>query len=382
MSKFSCENTSFFTCARHVPNGVGSGIARDPRSGRSLKIDIHCHCNTPAANKLVERLTPPVYRTQPNELTRSINRENARREMPKHADVNLRLADMDRMGIDVQAISTGPMQYFYWTEPEVGRATSRLINDNLADIVAKHPDRFVALGTLPMQDSEMALAELERCMGELGMRGVELCTNVNGEELAAPRFEKLFARLEELGAVVFLHPFSYNESERFNDYNFTNLIGHPLDSAIAVGHLIFGGTLERYPGLKIVIAHGGGYAPFYPGRFDHAFHARADGREHISAPPSTYLSKLYFDTMVYNPRQVETLVRMWGSDHVVVGTDYPFDMGDKDPLGFVDTVKGLTEKDVEAITGGNAARLLKLDEAWIARAMARTGRMEDSPASA
>jgi aminocarboxymuconate-semialdehyde decarboxylase len=364
------QSPNFFTCAHHTADGQ-PGVVRSARKATSLRIDIHCHCNTPAAAKLVEGLSPPRtdrVRTTPNDLTKRINSDNTRRELPKHTDSALRLADMDRMGIDVQVLSTGPMQFYYWTEPELGRKTSQVINDNLVNVVAKHPDRFVALGTVPLQNTEMAITELDRCVDQLGMRGIEICTNVNGEELASPRLDRFFARVQELDVLLFLHPFSYNESERFNDYNFSNTIGHPLDSALAIGHLIFGGTLERYPGLKLVIAHGGGYLPTYPGRFDHAYRAREDGRQYISAEPSTYLRKLYFDTVVYDPRQVATLVEMYGSDHVLAGTDYPFDMSEKDPIGLIERVQGLSADDAGAIMGRNAARLLGLDEkAWLAR---------------
>lgn len=367
------DRSMFFTCAPRAPaDRAGGGSAR--RRPRSLTVDIHCHCNTPAAATLMEGVTPPPSdrnRLRQNPLTRSIAAANTRREAIKHTDVALRLAEMDAMGIDVQAISTGPMQFYYWAEPDLCRQTSRLINDNLAGIAAAHPHRFTALGTVPLQDTQLAIAELERCVRDLGMRGVEICTNVNGEELASPRLEPFFARVEELGALVFLHAFSYTESERFNEYNLANTIGHPLDNALAIAHLVFSGALDRNPDLKLVFAHGGGYLPLYPGRADHAFRTRDDAREHIAKEPSTYVRRLYFDTVVYDPQQLGMLIEMYGSDHILLGTDYPFDMGETDPLGLIGRVSQLSDEDRAAIAGGNAIRLLGLDDGWVAAASKR-----------
>jgi aminocarboxymuconate-semialdehyde decarboxylase len=364
----------FFACAPRAPAERSGGAGRAPRRTGALTVDIHCHCNTPAAAKLMEGLKPPPSdrnRLRQNPLTRSIAAENTRREAIKHTDAELRLAEMDAMGIDVQAISTGPMQFYYWAEPDLCRQTSRLINDNLAGIAAAHPERFVALGTVPLQDTELAIAELERCVRDLGMHGVEICTNVNGEELASPRLDPFFARVEELEVMVFLHAFSYTESERFNDYNLANTIGHPLDNTVAISHFIFSGALERHPDLKLVFAHGGGYLPLYPGRADHAFRTRGDSRENISKEPSQYLRRLYFDTVVYDPIQLRTLIEMYGSDHILLGTDYPFDMGETDPLGLIGQVPALSEVDMAAIVGGNAIRLLGLDDQWVAAARRR-----------
>jgi aminocarboxymuconate-semialdehyde decarboxylase len=251
-----------------------------------------------------------------------------------------------------------PSQYYYWTEPELGRAAARLVNDNIASIVAAHPERFVGLGHLPMQRPEFALAELERCVNGLGMRGVELCTNVDGKELAAPEFERVWARLEALGMVVFLHPSGFTHGERLRSHYLNNVIGNPLETTIAVSHLIFGGVLDRHPKLKVVVPHGGGFLGSYPFRMDHAWRARADCRENIRKKPSDYLRRLYFDTIVFEPRALGYLVELWGADHVVLGTDYPYDMGDYDPLGSIKAVKGLSADERAAIAGGNAARLL------------------------
>jgi aminocarboxymuconate-semialdehyde decarboxylase len=265
---------------------------------------------------------------------------------------------MDAMGVDIQAISPAPLQYYYCLEPELGRDAARAINDRIATIAAANSDRIVGLANVPMQSPEFAVAELERAVKELGLRGVEISTNVAGADLSEQRFRKFFAKAEELDVVVFLHPSGFSEGRRLSDHYFTNVIGNPLDSTIAVSHLIFGGVLDAYPKLKVCVAHGGGYLAAYSGRIDHAHGARADCRRCIKEPPTTYLKRLYFDTVVFTEHQLEYLVRLYGSDHIVLGTDYPYDMGMVDPVGFVEGTAELTDADKDAIVGGNAARLL------------------------
>ena len=279
----------------------------------------------------------------------------------RFVDPELRIEDMDRMGIDVQAIAIAPPQYYYWTDVDLGARLSAMQNDRLAEIVDGHPDRFVALGTLPMQDVPRALRELERVTSELGFRGLELCTNVNGIDLDDERFEPFFRRVEELELLVVLHPHGFSHGERLASHYMINTVGMPVDSTVCIAHLIFGGVLERFPALRLCVVHGGGYLPFYPARFDHAFEVRPDVRERITRPPSTYLRQLYFDTMVFDPAMLQRLVADYGDDHVLLGTDYPFDMGESDPLALLARVEGLDDGARARIAGGNAARLLGLD---------------------
>jgi aminocarboxymuconate-semialdehyde decarboxylase len=267
---------------------------------------------------------------------------------------------MDRMGIDVQAISPAPPQFYYWAAPELGRAAARLVNDRIAEIVHDHPGRFVGLATVPLRAPEFAVTELERAVKKLGLRGVEICTNVAGAELSDERFRPFFAKAEELGILVFMHPNGFTDGRRLADHYFSNLIGNPLDSTVAVSHLIFGGVLDAYPKLKICVAHGGGYLPAYAGRMDHAHAGRSDCRLCIKKKPTSYLKRLHFDTLVFTPHQLEYLVSQYGSDRILLGTDYPYDMGMYDPLAFVESAGKLTRADREAIVGGNAVRLLKL----------------------
>jgi aminocarboxymuconate-semialdehyde decarboxylase len=167
--------------------------------------------------------------------------------------------------------------------------------------------------------------------------------------------------VQELDVLVFVHPVGFSDAARLKDYYLNNVIGQPLEEAVFVSRLIFGGVLERYPNLKIVVGHGGGYLPFYPGRMDHAYKVRPEARQHISRPPSEYLKKLYFDSIVYQEPSLENLVRFAGSDHVLLGTDYPFDMGEADPVGFINQLTSAPPSARAQILGGNAMRLLKFE---------------------
>jgi aminocarboxymuconate-semialdehyde decarboxylase len=332
--------------------------------GKWFTIDIHCHVLTPEAEEMVKGagLTDWQPRmTHANELTRQVNREQAERNRVQFSSVEKRLADMDRMGIDIQAITPSPAQTYYSAEPDLGIATARVINDNLADICAKHPDRFVGLGTVPFQAPEQAVAELNRLHKSLGLRGIEIATNVAGADLSEDRFRPIFARCEELGLTIFMHPTGFPEASRFRDHYLTNVIGNPLDTTVAVHHLIFGGVLHQLPNLKLVLAHGGGYLPAYSGRIDHGASARPDTCEHIRHMPTTYLKRLYFDALVFTHHQLQYLVDLYGADHILVGTDYPADMGEIDPVGFIERAPGLDDSERRAILGRNAARLLNIE---------------------
>ncbi|HSD40393.1 MAG TPA: amidohydrolase family protein [Burkholderiales bacterium] len=331
------------------------------RRRRRLVVDFHCHCKTPAVEPLAALYYAPELEPMDmfsNDRTREVNRQQGARIAPQLTSVEQRISDMDRMGVDVQAVSTSPLQFHYWTPPEVGREICRLVNANIAGMVARNPERFVGLAHVPMQDGQMAAAELARCVKDLGFRGAEIGTNIAGVEISDSRFEPFWKKAEELGAVVFIHPHGFTEGRRLSDHYFSNVIGNPLDTTVALSHLVFDGVLDRHPRLKIVSAHGGGFVGSYPFRMDHAHGARPDCRERIKRKPTWYLGKLYFDTLVWDHKALRHLVDLWGADHVVAGTDYPFDMGSYDPVGFVSGAEFLKRAEKDAILGGNAAKLL------------------------
>jgi aminocarboxymuconate-semialdehyde decarboxylase len=329
---------------------------------RSRVIDIHCHRECAVVRETVQAESERLGRLPlmfGSDLTREVNQRQLATIRPKMQSIAQRLADMDRMGVDIQAMSVAPYQMSYWAEPDVGRTVARTINDDLAEVAAGTPDRFVPLGTVPLQDTTAAVEELQRCVDDLGFKGLEIATHVEGEELSSPRLRPFWAKVEERDIAVFIHPVGHTHPERLNHHYLLNIVGHPLESTLAVSNLIFGGVLEDHPELKIVVAHGGGYLAAYPARMDHAYRAREDVRDGVPLPPGEYLRRLHFDTMVFEPDQLRFLIDRYGAEHVLLGTDYPYDMGEDDPVGLVERAK-LDDSQRDLICGGNAARLLGL----------------------
>jgi aminocarboxymuconate-semialdehyde decarboxylase len=352
-----------YSCAA-APRGSTSATVKTRRRG-SLKIDLHCHYLNPDAAARVAHRNPAQYEpsvTFANALTRETNVKQMHERGPKLSSIEVRLKDMDRMEIDVQAVSPAPNQMYYWADPGEGQELARIVNERLAEIVAKWPERFVALGAVPLQDCSLAVSELEHAVKKLGLRGVEINPSVNGMDLTDPRLglEKFFAKAQELDVVIFMHPIGFTQGERLRDHYFNNVIGNPLETTVAVSHLIFDGVMERHPKLKIVLPHAGGYLAHYWARMDHAWRARADCKGRIKRKPSASLEKFYFDTITFDRGMLEQMVERYGADHVVLGTDYPYDMGMEHPVDFIGAVKGLSASDKEKIMGGNAARLLKI----------------------
>ncbi len=262
--------------------------------------------------------------------------------------------------IDVHVLSLPPFLLRYDVAPELGATFARLWNDALAEIVRSDPGHFAALATLPMQAPALAVQELERS-AELGFHGIEIGTNVAGRNLDDPELEPLWAAAERRGSLVFMHPEHVAGMDRLQRYGFVNLIGNPLDTTIAIGSLIFGGILARHPGLTVCASHGGGFAPYQVGRFDRGWRNREDARGEINQPPSVYLSRVYFDTILHDRAALAYLVQTVGPGQVLLGSDYPFDMGLDDPAGEIDALPDVSVSEREAIAGATAARLLGLD---------------------
>ena len=353
------------TCRPAKRAAASAKTVRDPRKRRSVRIDLHCHYLNAEVHAKVAHLDAarqdPLVRFA-NPFTRETNAKQGRDRAPMLSSIERRLADMDKMGIDIQAVSPSPNQTYYWAEPDFGLQLAREVNDRLAGIAAAHPDRFVPMGTVPLQDVQLAVRELDRCVKELGMRGIEINPNVAGVELTEPKLglEKFFARAEELGILIFMHPIGFTQGERLVDHYFNNVIGNPLDTTVAASHLIFDGVMDRHPRLKVVLPHAGGYLAHYWARMDHAHRARPDCRTVIAKRPSSHLAKMYFDTITFDPRMLRQMIDVYGARHVVLGTDYPYDMADMDPVGSIGKVPRLTRAERDLIEGGNAARLLGL----------------------
>lgn len=345
------------------------GAAASPRAGRVppgvRTVDIHCHVSAPQVDELVRPWFRPehdAFTFHAGSASEAYNRRHFAEIVPKLQQPEERLRDMDRMGIAVQAISVAPPEYHYWTDPELGAQVARIQNDYLAHIVDTYPGRFVGLGTVPLQDVARAQYELERIVADLGFRGIEICTSVNGADLDHPRFLPFFERVQELGLLVLAHPNGFPQGDRLGDYYLVNTIGMPLDSTVFLARTILSGLYERLPELRMCIVHGGGYLPSYFARYDHAWRVRPDARAGLAHPPSHYLRRLYFDTVVYDPRELAGLVERYGADHLLLGTDYPYDMGEDDPVGLICSVEGLSDDDRRLILGENAARLLAIPD--------------------
>jgi len=271
--------------------------------------------------------------------------------------VERRLADMNETGVERQVLSTVPVMFSYWAKPAQTRDLSRYLNEHLATVAQAHPDRFSALGTLPMNDPDMAIVELERCMLEWGMAGVEIGTNIAGIDLDDARFLPFFRRAAELQAVVFVHPWQVVGADRLAKYYFLYTIAMPSETAFAVGALLFGGVLERVPDLRVLFAHGGGSVPFIVGRMERGWRVWEPAREHLSEPPTAQLCRCHFDSIVWDVASLELLVRRVGADRVLLGSDYPFLMGEQCPGALIESAT-LNEDEKAALLGGNASRLL------------------------
>jgi aminocarboxymuconate-semialdehyde decarboxylase len=286
-----------------------------------------------------------------------INRGQIGRILPLLTELDARLDRMDGMGVDIQLVSPSPQHYHEWADPERSARLSRTVNEGIAELCARRPHRLVGLGLVPLHHPALAVEELTHAVTALGLHGVEISTSAGGRELSHPDFEPFWARAEELGALVFIHPWGCTLGHRLDEHYLANVVGQPVETTLALSHLIFSGVLDRYPRLRILSSHGGGYLPYYTGRSDHAWEVRPDART-PQQRPSEYLKRLYFDGLVYEPEILAALIARVGAGQVLLGTDYPFDMGVEDPLKRLEALSDLSPADAALIRGGNATALL------------------------
>ncbi|MFE6891399.1 amidohydrolase family protein [Streptomyces sp. NPDC057694] len=324
-------------------------------------VDVHAHILIPEIEALVagrpgldEAKALDIRRNGPAAL--AVNGPMIGERIAGLTDPAVRLAAMDAQGVDIQLVSPSPSHYHYWADEETAEKVYRLAHEATAAHCAVAPDRLLGLGLAPLQHPEMATRALERAV-ESGLLGVEISSHAPARELSDPAYEPFWARAEKTGAVLFLHPFGCTLDERLDQWYLSNSVGQPTENAVALSHLIFSGVLDRHPGLKLIAAHGGGYLPTHIGRADHAWTARSDAGAGCAHLPSSYLKRLYFDSLVHDPHVLRELVRVVGADRVLLGSDYPFDMGADDPLGALRAAQ-LPEAAVHAVRGGNASTLL------------------------
>ena len=274
--------------------------------------------------------------------------------------IDRRLRDMRDQRVDMHALSVPPFCFFYGYDAAQGLELCRRMNNALAETVQRHPDHFVALANLPMQAPEEAARELERSVKELGLRGAEICSNINGRNLDEKSLAPFYAKLHELDVPVFIHPTNVLGLDRLGRYYLQNFIGNPTDSAVAAASLIFGGVLKEFPRLKFYLAHGGGSCPYIRGRWEHGWRVRPEAKVQIDRPSSEYFKLLYFDSLAHFGPALNFLVETVGPERVMLGTDYPFDMGDTDPVKTIASLPHLSDRQKDLIYGGNAAALFKI----------------------
>lgn len=336
---------------------------------RPLAIDIHAHLLVPevyavtAAHSLFHKM---IANSSGSEEVRRKNRERAEWVIAQMSDLSERRAHMDKMGVDIQVLSSSLVhQCTYWAAPSESLRLEQSFNDHTARAVADGKGRFVGLCGVPLQAPALAVKELQRCMGELGLKGVGISTIVGETEIGEKSLWPFWSKVEELGAVVYIHPHG-NPHPRFQKYQLWNSVGQNFEETMAIASLFYEGVLDAFPKLKICISHGGGYMPYNVGRVARNYIEKPSTRANMTKSPADYLRMLYYDTCVYDTDVLQRLVDQVGAEQVVLGSDYP--VGEMKPVEFVKDAHAITDTDKERIIGLNAAKLLDLDASNLQRA--------------
>jgi len=296
-----------------------------------LAIDAHAHILTEETMKLLEKETPKVApKLAPVEkdiFELSIAGVPYRPFPLGGFDIEQRLKDMKASDVDMQVLSNTPQTFLYNQDSGLTTAAAIVQNDQIAKHVRDYPKSFYGLATLPMQAPKAAADELSRAITKLGLKGAQIGSNINGKNLDEPEFEPLWAVANEHSAFIMVHPNNVAGVDRLRSYYLRNLIGNPLDTTIAAACLVFGGVIERFPNIRFFMVHGGGFAPYQAGRWQHGWHVRPEPQKHLKKPPAETIRTLYFDTILHGQPALEYLVSAFGANHVILGSDYPYDMG-------------------------------------------------------
>lgn len=329
-----------------------------------MKIDIHTHILPPDLPKFRDKYGYGGFlqlEHHANCRARMV-RDDGKffREIESNCwDPVVRLHECDSHGVDVQVLSTVPVMFSYWTKPGDGHDLSRFLNDHLAGVVRTNPKRFVGLGTLPMQAPDLAVKELERCVKDLGLAGVQIGSHVGDWNLSDPALFPVFAAAEKLGAAVFVHPWDMMGEAKMQKYWLPWLVGMPAESSLAICSMIFGGVLERLPKLRVAFAHGGGSFPSTLGRIEHGFEVRPDlCAVDNQLAPSAYLKRFYLDSLVHDPRMLRYLIDLFGESQIALGSDYPFPLGEERPGAMIESMKDLSPEVKARLLSGTALEWL------------------------
>ena len=324
-------------------------------------IDVHAHILTEDMIAVLNREVPG-YRLKLREVDGDFATLNVGAiSYPKFPrggwDLERRFRDIERAKFDQQVLSVLPQSVAYEEEPALALAMSQIQNESISALVKQHPDRFLGLGTVPLQSPDASVTELRRCMNELGLRGMMIGSNVNGRNFDDPGLEPVWAAAAALGAFIFIHPTTTAAADRLKDYYLRNFIGNPLDTTIAAACLMFAGVLERHPDIKIFLSHGGGFLPYQEARFIRGWGEREESKKYLKVSPEESLGRFLYDTILHARKPLEFLIDLAGADRVLLGSDYPYDMGQYDSVDLISSLTiGETEK--VKILGGNARRLL------------------------
>ena len=336
-----------------------------------FKIDIHTHILPENLNEVTNSFSDPRFLRMEliDDQSAMLKKDG---EAFRKVDCNCwnhqkRIQECDTTRVDVQVLSTIPVLFSYWAKDDEGLMLSRFLNDHIAKVVRNAPKRFIGLGTVPMQNIDLAIEEMDRCITKLNLPGIEIGSNVNGRNLSEAEFQPIFEHAEKIGCTIFIHPWEMMGQADMQKYWLPWLVGMPAETSRAICSIIFGGVFEKFPALKIAFAHGGGAFPFTIGRIDHGFHVRPDlcaiDNEKL---PSSYLKHFYVDSLVHNETALSFLINGLGENQIALGSDYPFPLGEHHPGNLIEGME-LSDATKQRLLAGTAFEWIGLDESEFTR---------------
>ncbi len=325
-----------------------------------MKIDGHRHIINPEAVTAASKLDPVksvnIYSVDDMDKSEAINRERGPEWNRKMTDFDENLADLKAAGMDLGILQPTQTMFFYWADSSAAAELTRMVNEFTASGVQKHPEHFIGLATVPLQDVDLAIRELEYAVQTIGLKGVVTGSNINGQGFDEPQFQPFLEKVQSLDIPIVIHPNNPAGGARVKQYYLINFLAYPLESAITAAQMAFGGVFDRYPDLRICLSHAGGVLPFLLGRLEHGQRARPEARENCRLPFSDYLKNMYVDTITFRPETLRFVLEMMPEGHVFAGSDYPYDMSDEDPVGSVQ--KAISDQRlINQILGENLGKL-------------------------